>query len=337
MPLEAITERSEISLAANRLIESWQRSSVAFRRKVGWQGGGGEYDVHWIEPLGIWGLFSTEQTDNRFWCCYGFDDPSTTDNLSIACEVNFPFEGINRRVAGVFARDPDGQIRVCHSGKIGGGRAGASKENFVRWHNSDLNFAVDWPDGGLTDMYVISSLGDPRLPAHLCAFVDAVQRFKHLVSAGLGHTESPKVDFSPEFSGTRRSYEIQDEISAECNHGAIVDQLYEQLLSQRFQVANDRHRDLYVVDGSQKVRSLFEVKTCVDNESIYKAIGQLMVYSTFDSTSPKLFLVLPDRPNERALEAFIRLNISVITFRWNGVVAVFEGIDDIDFANPLGA
>ena len=79
-----------------------------------------------MSPLVIWNAFGTER-------------PYPGAGLDIACEINFPYEGINRRVAGVFAEDANGTVYVMHRGLIGGskvgidgGRAGSAPEAVPR-------------------------------------------------------------------------------------------------------------------------------------------------------------------------------------------------------------
>ena len=85
---------------------------------MGYQGGHEPIKASWNSKLGIW--WSTHKSQNRFWNAFGveepkWDQPKAANN--VICEINIPYVGVNRRVAGAFLEDDDGQIYLAHSGK----------------------------------------------------------------------------------------------------------------------------------------------------------------------------------------------------------------------------
>jgi hypothetical protein len=123
--------------------------------------------------------------DNRYWCVFGLGWPEESQSLGLVCEINIPFKGINRRVAGVFARDETGRLALLHSGKVGGGRPGIGKEAFLEFYKDGRRVSVRWPDGQETRHLWLGWLDDPDLLRQIAAFVRLVERFKQQV-AGSG-------------------------------------------------------------------------------------------------------------------------------------------------------
>jgi hypothetical protein len=130
MDLSPITSAFEASEAFQAAHAEFAPHSVHFPGKtVGWPSGSGRFDVYWNENAGFWALFSlappiaTERP--RFWICFGLEHPESRSALSITVEINPPHSGINKRVAGLFLRAPDGGLFLGHSGRVGGGEKGS--------------------------------------------------------------------------------------------------------------------------------------------------------------------------------------------------------------------
>lgn len=85
---------------------------------VGFPGGNFQDDVRYSTDLNLW--ISIQELENRHWNAFGIGRPIEGTNNSIVGEINFPNEDINRRIAGVFAQEENGNILVLHRGKIGG-------------------------------------------------------------------------------------------------------------------------------------------------------------------------------------------------------------------------
>ena len=134
MKLEPITDGKEIKAAFDLLSRSARRNSRRIVATLGWQGGNRTLPTYWNAELEIWAAFNLNEAKDRYWCCYGTQNPSEKKMVQIACETNPPREGFDRRSAGVFLTDESEQIYLGHSGKIGGGRKGIGKRAFLAFY-----------------------------------------------------------------------------------------------------------------------------------------------------------------------------------------------------------
>ena len=134
MALMALTNRRQSAEAFQRLRNTFQRGATRLRRNVGWQGGGGSFDVFWRPHDGYWSLLHANVTENRYWCCFGVEDPTAYDNLTITCEINPPKSGLDLRTAGMFAVAGGGHVYFTHSGNRR--RPTGDRPNISSWSTS---------------------------------------------------------------------------------------------------------------------------------------------------------------------------------------------------------
>ena len=128
-------------------------------------GGGFETEVSYSPELDLW--YAMQPQGKKCWNGFGIGQPVAGKKVSIAAEINFPAEGLNRAVSGVFAEDGDGGIWVLHRGKIRGG-----KELFFRhFGGKEETFAL------------IGRLDDADFAAKLAAFVKEILRIKAAAKA----------------------------------------------------------------------------------------------------------------------------------------------------------
>jgi len=317
MSLVPLTERREITAAFRLMAERLKADTQAFDRKIGYHSGYVEHRVHWHSRHRFWCLFDPTYVETRYWCCYGTADPEDQTMLSITVETNSPYEGVNRRIGGVFVRDDEGRVYIAHSGKVGGGRPGIGKEAFWEFYGgSDDVETVGWPDGRTSGVIVIGRIDSEHLPVHIARFVHEVARFKAAATSGktVLRRERLRRIFAPEFEGSRRGYEPSGEIEARCDHGIVVNRLYETLTEAGHNAVNDR-RDLYILDGGT-VTHLFEVKTDLSTTSMYQGVGQLMLHAAALDLTPRRILVVPGQPNAATRRALDHLEIAVLAFDW---------------------
>jgi hypothetical protein len=328
--LQAVEQRDEIRAALEALGGGLRRASTPFKCLLGFQGGNEEAEVYWHENLGLWSLLDIQRTSNRSWCCFGTTKPTAGAMVPITCEINCPFEGINRRIAGVFARDKDDQVYLAHTGRVGGGRSGIGKNAFWTFYGNKGVQTVSWSDKRKASVILLGRVDGPHLLAGIAGFVRQVEHFKSLAAAG-AHANSSvyelRPEFRPEFSGKRRRYTPSEGVEASCDHGAVVNRLYDLLAAANHKVSNGR-ADLFVVQNGT-VTHLFEVKSDVTTTSIYQGIGQLMFYGAAMAWTPRRILVLPDQPNELTRDVLRRLGVSVLVFDWEGGVPTFPSIDEV--------
>ena len=332
MSLKPLTKRSETERAYKLLHKRLVRGARKFTRKLGWQGGGDEHTLYWHPDVGIWAVLEDKYAGKRFWCCYGTDDPESGDNFGITCEINPPWSGTNRRCAGVFAKDINGQVYLAHTGKLGGGRKGVGKSNFLAFYGRENLETVVWPDGQTTEAVIIGRVDGKRLVAHIADFVMKAEQFKALIGSGVEIFQE-QVDtesrFTPEFSGPRRPYRIGDPIESRCSHGLVVNGLAAELRARGLDIHSDRPRDLFIRQGAANTGVLFEVKTDLSTSSIYSLIGQLLYHGTCRPAMPRLVAVLPGHPGDRTGEVLSRLGIAALSYKFAGKQTVFENLDEV--------
>ncbi len=249
--LVPIVGREEIALAQEAFKKSLMRGANHLRRDVGYKGGQQKgVDIYWNAESGLWAGF--EEADNRYWNIFGMQDPSTLQNLSIVVEINMPTEGKNRDVAAVFAKDTKGRCYVVHSGKVGGGRKGITKEGLLNVVGADQMVRIHWDDKD-TEGILVGQVGVPNLPRQVADFVRKVARSKrHPVNDEVSPTATFPA-FSPEFSGQRKSYTPSEMIQSSCDHGRVITALNEAVTAMGLQAANDRYRDLFLYDKDKRI------------------------------------------------------------------------------------
>jgi len=338
--LIALDERDELRAAYERLKKSLYKGAQVLKSPIGWHGGGTKVpvDVLWHPTHGIWCYGSDRRTLNRYWVVFGTQNPATVPSLTIACEINVPFEGVNRRIAGAFLRDSDDTspaLYLAHSGKVGGGRKGVGK-SALRQHlrGKDQLTGVRWTDGTVSEMILIGDLESSNLVGQLANFVREIERIKVVIVNG-GSKEATNVRkegfnriFRPEFQGTRKSASIERSVAGECNHGLIINTLSNSLSKHGLCVANDQ-RDLYASTSNGTPIAVFEAKTDVSTTSVYAGIGQLLFFTCMEPEPPLRYFVLPEVPTHATAERLARMGIRVLTYNLNDGVVSFPSLDDV--------
>jgi hypothetical protein len=137
---------------------------------------------------------------NQSWNPFGdlggaYRDPQAT--LPMQCQINFPHEGINRRVGGLFARDRNGRVYVTHSGKLGGGRVNIGKSgfhDFLAGQHPRIDWAdIDWGAGAPSRHIVVGDVESVRFRANVGRFVQTCAEYKRLAVAGTSEADPPEV------------------------------------------------------------------------------------------------------------------------------------------------
>ena len=173
-----IEDPREIEAAEELLGEHFAEGAEAYPdASLGFRGGRAEGNtLYWHPRLQVWGAFEVLPDLGRYWNPFGTGDPSSGSGLSITCEVNPSLSGVNRQVAGAFGVDADTEHRLLlHRGRIGGGRAGVSRELF--WSNTSLP-AVTTEDG--QKLVLVADLDADDVPVQVARFVHEVARIKGL-------------------------------------------------------------------------------------------------------------------------------------------------------------
>jgi len=123
----------------------------------------------------------------RNWNAFGAGLPSLRVSNAITVETNVAMRGVDRRVAGLFARDETEKTVLLHNGKIGGGQEGVGKKAFMKWYSkrypgrmtifSDPSCDDDKKEAAI----LVAELDSPEFVSQIESFVDDVRRFKDAV------------------------------------------------------------------------------------------------------------------------------------------------------------
>jgi hypothetical protein len=313
------------------------RSARPRRRLVGTPGGATVLPVYFVRKLDLW--FAPDTLENRYWNAFGIGDPFSGNTPAPHVEINFPLDGLDRRIAGAFAED-EGAVYVTHSGRVGGGAKGVSRSNFLRFYPATRPIRSGDRE---IDGYVLGRLGERTLIEQIAEFTDLSRRFREGMKNGAaskGAARSAGGDligkletslpadhsFSPEREGTT-VYDTADQVVAARTHGGVVRALRARLRSLGLQAWNTKSMDLYVARRGGKIAALFEVKSTCDTTSIYTAVGQLIFNGA--GVARKLVAVLPAEARPKVLSRLHAVGISTVTFRRVGSMDwVFSGLEE---------
>jgi hypothetical protein len=275
----------------------------------------------------LW-FFSGKGEENRYWNAFGTARPKPDAALSITCEINFPKEGTDRRMGGVFAVDVKGRIFVVHRGRLGGGRRGIGKALFERQYRGVW---VDMEDGEeVASVAVVGLLPSPRFARQLSQFVNKIDKIKDMAAPPSAQTEMGFDDLRirEELLGMGHDDLLRD-MASECDHGLIVRDLAASLKERGWKSGNDGLRDLMAVDKEGRVAAVFQVETNNLQRSVEEGASRLLVNNLHSPRPPRLILTVPE-PLDAAMTAKLRrFNIEAVSYAWRGNQAIFPGLDEL--------
>ena len=292
---------------------------------VGYPSGSFEDTVKYSDKLNIW--ISSNEQPNRFWNGFGVGRPRENKNNSLNGEINFPYENINRRIAGVFAVEENGNILVLHRGKIGGGKKGIGKHFFKDNFRGDFVNAID--GNRETEFCLIGELKSNHFPNQVANFIKEIYRVKHLGNdeTNVDFDELNNFSFTNEHSGTVETKQSGTK-TIDRTHGIIVNALAAELEHRSYKIGNDKNRDLFIHNKSE-ISALFEIKTSSTTQNLYTAVGQLLIYSIPINNSVKMIAVLPDKLNTIVEKRFNELGIELLYYNWENDVPKFIELDKV--------
>lgn len=168
--LKTIMDADEIKKAQNEFAERFKEIKDEI---IEASPGASKMDMLWSSKLNIWASFGESNT--YYFNPFGIGKPVPNSVNKTTVEINFPYEGINRRISGVFAKDSLGDIYLLHRGNLGGKFAGKKllEENYNKnW--------VKITDGDIkSNLILIGRLNEPDFPEKVKKFVFEVNRIKN--------------------------------------------------------------------------------------------------------------------------------------------------------------
>jgi hypothetical protein len=319
-----IEDKAEIAKSQKKLEATISRElPVKIMKDIGWVGGRQSGAVlrsdglHWY-----WSSDHAKSENPRRLNWFGVHGAGP--GVQITVEINTPYEGRNDMVAGLFARNShNGRIYLLHSGRVGGGRKGVSKTEFLAWSDQELVTVWD-ANGKAREAVLVMPIEGEGAVRSAINYVQAILEFKQAVREGLTETVVAKERvrklraYFDERGGRKTGKVAAHDIDYLSRHWEVVRALRDwremQGMKPGLTVVKDTYIDLGVAAQSKLVE-LYEVKTSTVRSDIYTAIGQLTVHSPNDAC--RRVIVLPTHQplaNDLA-EGLKRRGIEVMRFR----------------------
>jgi hypothetical protein len=315
--------------AAQRQMERRVRASLDRRgvRNIGFPSGNRDETLHSAGEGKLWCAFGDAEDAKvpRRWNAFGvFEDGRRAQMITV--EVNIPTTTNSATVAGFFAKDPaTGAVYLMHDGGVGGGRKGVGQGAFRAWTAREL-VPVERSNGSARDAILIGRVDAPDLAERIWKYVQDVRAFKDAVKRGDLDTPAFRKrlaawkKYRREASG-RRLGRRRAEIDYISYHGDVVHALWIEREARKIageMVTKSPLIDL-MVNSEKAMTEIYEVKTSVNRQSLYTAVGQLMTHSVDGAANVKRILVLPEGNIPDDLDrCFSRLGIEMRRFRVSG-------------------
>jgi hypothetical protein len=328
--LKVITDKAAIKKYAGQFNKRFKPFiDEDIKVKLGHQGAGFSAKVLWSERLGIW-KYSKNIKEVRYWNAFGIGKPGTAGVLSIASEINFPWNQIDRKTGGAFAEDHWGNVFVIHRGKIGGGKKGVGKSLFDDNYRGVWTFMEDGESN--SEVAVIGNLASGRFALQAAQFVRKIEILKSSAATSRQtEMDFAEISFREELIGSAGLLP-EDEIIDACDHDLVVSELAARLQKRKIKIGNDAESELFTVDTSgNRISRIFEIVTDTKEKSVLAAVAKLILQTSVAAANPTPVLVLPKDIVSYYESDLRRINISVIGFHWQEETAVFPGLDEIRF------
>ena len=183
--MRILANKDEISRAQREFEEVVVKAaSERIETRIGYPAGQRKAFVHWVPKTDLWANISLPSDVNypaqRYWNVFGFGKPTASNPVNIMCEINPPFEGIDRRSAGAFGQ-AEGNFYILHRGRFTAYRGGIPKR-FIR-----AEFRGSWHsvrDGDRdSQLLVVGRLRDSNFVDDLRKFVAEAVRVRGLYKA----------------------------------------------------------------------------------------------------------------------------------------------------------
>lgn len=298
------------------------RGATRDRRTLGSQGDSSPAVLYLREDLGIW-MAPLSQIKGYLWCPFGTLPLRPSGNLSMVVQINPIVSELTKSTGGMLAEDMAGDQWICHTGRVGGGHTGVGKLAFLAWTEREPVPATK-SSGSATEVLPIARVGDRSMLRDLAEFVREVEAFK----SGQKSTALP-LGKGP-FGGANEELEGSTAVAARAGyrmtrtHGLVRNKFADALQDAGFKPWRDSERDIYIGDRERPDVEI-EVKPSADSQSVYTAVGQLLMHSEINPAKVKILLIPDDLPADRA-EAIRRLGIHIATFKLTKSEVTFQDL-----------
>ena len=184
--------------------------------------------------------------------------------------------------------------------------------------------------GKLRKYAIIGCLSEKKFFSQLVNFIGQVLRMKNLSKENQQQKDDLlKGVFNPEFSGTK-NYNLTSTVHSNCDHGLVISALQKALVEHQWKAHNTKQIDLLGFKPNLKYPTfLFEAKTNISTQSIYTAVGQLMMYSLSISNGIQKVMVLPGKIPDGLIQDLKKLDITVLAYQWKNQHPVFPNLQHL--------
>lgn len=330
MSLRAITKRKEVEDYRKLLkekLDTITTKKIPIRYSSP-KGISDEEIASYSEQYKIWWYFSGKE--DQYWNPFGKGEPRPHKAVTGRCQINMNKEGLNRSIGGAFAKDNEGHLYLMHNGTIGGGKRGVSKKPFLDWYPAPL-LDVDF-DGAKAKYFIVAEFESPYFFEQISFFVHQVYDFKEdqgrASQAGKINPRANKILANGE-SDFRNPYSLPERtVIPSADHARITNALLAKLTIDGYNAKRTRLIDTCILNEDDEISHIFEVKSLLTTQSLYTAIGQLMIYGL--KHQAKYYLVIENTISAKLKTDVSSLGIEVITFKWQDKQPVFDMINGID-------
>ena len=288
---------------------------------LGHPGGAFKAKVLWSNLLGIW-AFCDKIAGNQCANAFGVWKPVGSSSVSIACEINIPLSGIDRRLGGALAVDHYSRVFVVHRGKLGGGKKGVGKSFFEKHHRGTWAAMADGDT--ISNVAIVGELNSPRFARQLAQFVRKIDIIKDDIAK-----RSPQMEiifdeqrFREELVGYGYETPVRYPVS-DCDHGLVISDLYAALKGQSIRAGNDKNIDLFISDTEGRITTVFQVITQSSTASVQTGMARLLFTGVDLPGDPRLMLVAPGGMEMSLPDKMKKLGVGILEYKWQEDYAVF--------------
>ena len=326
--LKVLEDEAAIRKHRGQLIRSFKPFVAGkIRVNLGHPGGALKANILWSERLGLW-AFHEKISANRCGHAFGIGKPGGSSSVPISCEINFPLQGIDRRLGGALAVDHYGRVFVVHRGKLGGGKKGVGKSFFEKHHRGA--WAVMSDGDTLSTVALVGELNSPRFARQLAQFVRKVDSIKNTIANASTQVEiifdEPR--FREELVGY--GYDAPERYPlTDCDHGLVISDLYAALKNQGLRAGNNKQIGLYISNADGLITTVFQVITEPTTPAVHTGMAKLLLTGTDLPENPRLILVAPAGMEISLPGKMKKLGIDILEYKWQEGYAVFSFLSEI--------
>ncbi len=350
---EVVTDVAEIAKLNRRLGKQLEKIfRIKREREITYPSGHFKGTVYFESASGAnvraWSPFSG---DNKLGNFLLSGDPASSHWMEIDVQLNFPTRTYNRKMAGAFVKDSNGDVFLAHRGKLTKGRAGLKKAKVFREFASRT---IEAHDGNRSSQLIlITSLEASELADRLWEFAEEAREVATRIGAEQDdetEDETPPSGNSPKpATPCKKTPSVKDQMlrlrdyfdeyageghskghgsgKRTVEHGEIVRALEAKL---RLTGSSQKAQAIDLAIVAMEV-DLFEVKTSARTTDVYTGVGQLLIHGECIhdvlGLPVRRHLVLPTLPRGSHCKPITKkAGINIVTFAKDGAGYRFAGL-----------